>query len=84
MPLKLFKRDREIEYNGITFISKLPKKDIVEVFDWLKKERRLIHEVNPYALEVQEPFAMLYKDQYFAIIISKNNVMIEKLEGVEE
>lgn len=80
MSPNLLKKDREIEYKGVTFISKLPKKDIVEIFDRLRKERRLIHEVNPFVLEVQEPFAMPYKDSYLAIFISGNNVMIEKLE----
>ena len=83
MPPNLLKESQEIEYKGINFISKLPQKDIKEIFNQLKKERRLIHEVNPYVLEVQEPFVMPYKDKHFGVIISCNYVMIDEL-GIEQ
>ena len=59
------------------------KWNIKKIFNKLKKERRLIHEVNPFVLEVQEPFVMPYKDKHFGVIISGNNVIIEEL-GIEQ
>ena len=84
MPLKFLEEDREIEYKGYKIISCLPDEDVKSIFHALQKDHRLLYKVNPYSLEVQEPFPILYDDYYFAIIISKNNILIEKLETKPE
>ena len=81
MPLKLLEEDHEIEYEGYIFISRLPWERISEVFEFLKKNKELIYEHNPYQLEVHTlDYPVAVDRLLFAVTISKNNVLLDLLE----